>query len=117
MIRLRHLNLHSAAVGHEYQCLFRRFISRNAARIGRAILEKLGLSREAIEACYGRHPLNEEEAVQTGLQKWLDLGGDHCTWKALVYAMQFAGIGVHHRKMLRQELSQKIKGQTICCQM
>ena len=110
--------MHSAAsVGPEYQCLFRQFVSRKAARIGRAILEKLGLPRETIDACYGRHPQDEEEAVQTGLQKWLDLGGEHCTWKALVYAMQFAGIGVHHRKMLRQELSQKITGQTICFQI
>ena len=108
--------MHSAAVGHEYQCLFRRFVSRNAPRIGRAILEKLGLPRETIEACYVRH-LDEEEAVQTGLQKWLDRGGEHCTWKALVCAMQFAGIGVHHCKMLRQELSQKITGQTICFQI
>ena len=110
--------MHSAAsVGPEYQCLFRRFISRNAARIGRAILETLGLPYETIEACYGRYPQNEEEAVQAGLQKWLDRGGEHCTWKALVCAMRFAGIGVHHRKMLTQELSQKMKGQTNCCQM
>ena len=109
--------MHSAAAGTNYQCLFRQFVSRNAPKKGRAILEKLGLSREAIEACYGRHLESEEEAVQTGLQKWLDLGGDRCTWKILICAMQFAGIGVHHCKMLRQELSQKIKGQTICCQM
>ena len=43
------------------------FVSRVSAGKGRAVLEGVGLAPETVRACYGRHPGNEEEAVQEGL--------------------------------------------------
>ena len=58
-------------------------MSRKAANKGRAILEGVGLDTEAIEACFSRHPQNEEEAVQAGLTVW-SAGQSHKlpTWES-----------------------------------
>lgn len=103
----------TGSVGNEYQCIFRRYVSRDAATIGRAVLEELGLPPELIRACYGKYP-QSEEAVQEGLIKWIERGGDGCTWQALLRAMEHAGIAVHHCRLLKKELSQKIKGMVFC---
>ncbi len=78
-------------------------MSRQAWRKGRALLEALGLSAAQIAECYGMHPLNEEEAVQHGLQVWLE-GGANTTWEALLEAMETAEIYVQQREGLKEEL-------------
>ena len=78
---------------------------------GRAVLEYVGLAPETVNACYGKHPSSEEEAVQEGLIMWS--GGHHgktCTWKVLLGAMVHAGIGEQHCTGLRKELRQHSEG-------
>ena len=78
-------------------------MSRQAWGKGRALLEALGLSAAQIAECYGMHPLNEEEAVQHGLQLWLE-GGTNTTWEALLEAMETAEIDVQQREGLKEVL-------------
>ena len=78
-------------------------MSQQAWDKGRALLEALGLSAAQIAKCYGMHPLNEEEAVQHGLQVWLE-GGTNTTWEALLEAMETAEIDVQQREGLKEEL-------------
>ena len=84
--------------------LFRTYISKVAATKGRAILEGVGLPAEAIEMCYTNHPLNVEEAVQSGLIKWRDGGGSSATWTVLLKAMKYAKIGLQLIRKLKEEL-------------
>ena len=84
--------------------LFRTFISKCAAGKGRAILEGVGLSAEARDMCYNNHPLNEEEAVQAGLIKWRNGGGNSPTWTVLLGSMEYAEIAVQHINKLKEEL-------------
>ena len=95
----------SLAACEWYATVLRTYVSRNAARKGRAVLEYLGLSHERIEMCYENHPTNIEEAVQSGLQEWSD---GHCsrpaTWKVLLDAMDHGGIACQHIASLRAEL-------------
>ena len=95
----------SPAACEGYATLLRTYVSRNAARKGRAVLEYLGLSQERIEMCYENHPTNIEEAVQSGLEEWSD---GHCsrpaTWKVLLDAMDHGGIACQHIASLRAEL-------------
>ena len=83
--------------------LLRRRVSQQAWGKGRALLEAVGLSAAQIAKCYGMHPLNEEEAVQHGLQVWLE-GGTNTTWEALLEAMETAEIDVQQREGLKEEL-------------
>ena len=83
--------------------LLRRRVSQQAWGKGRALLEALGLSGAQIAECYGMHPLNEKEAVQHGLQVWLE-GGTNTTWEALLEAMESAEIDVQQREGLKEEL-------------
>ena len=93
-----------AAVGlSSHLVLLRRRVSQQAWGKGRALLEALGLSRAQIAECYGMHPLNEKEAVQHGLQVWLE-GGTDATWEALLEAMETAEIDVQQREELKEEL-------------
>ena len=78
-------------------------MSRQAWGKGRALLEALGLTRAQIAQCYGKHPLNEEESVQDGLQVWID-GGRNTTWGNLLRAMETAGIAIQQRDGLKEEL-------------
>ena len=90
-------------------------MSRLSAGKGRAVLEGLGLAPEAIRACYGRHPLEEEEAVQDGLIKWAE--GHHGyspTWRILLDAMEYAHVAQHHCQELREKLHQKLIGKCVC---
>ena len=84
--------------------LFRRYVSENAAVKGRAILEGVGLPAEVRDTCFTNHPLNVEEAVQSGLIKWRNGGGSSPTWAVLLNAMEYAKIGVQHISELKEEL-------------
>ena len=84
--------------------LFRRFVSRNAAGRGRAVLEGVGLSHETIQMCYKNSSQDEEEAIQSGLMKWRDGSGDSPTWEVLIEAMGYAEIGVQHIQGMKEEL-------------
>ena len=98
-----------------YPILFRTYVSRPSAGKGRAVLEGVGLAPETIRACYGRHPLEEEEAVQDGLIKWAE--GHHGysrTWSVVLNAMEYAGVAQHHCQGLRKELYQKLAGMCAC---
>ena len=79
-------------------------MSRTAAGNGHAVLEGVGLSREAIQMCYKNAPLDEEEAIQSGLMKWRDGYGDSPTWEVLIKAMDYAKIGVQHISAMKEEL-------------
>ena len=73
--------------------LFRTYVSRTAAKKGRAVLEGVGLRTHAIDACFGSHPLDEEGAVQEGLSKWSEGQSDKpSTWQVLLDAMDYAEI-------------------------
>ena len=77
-------------------------MSRTAAGSGRAVLEGVGLSHEAIQMCYKNSQQNEEEAIQSGLMKWRD--GDSPTWAVLIEAMEYAEIGLQHIKKMKEIL-------------
>ena len=66
----------------------------------------MGLTRAQIKLCYQSNPLDEEEAIQDGLDKWQETQGDHCTWQELLEAMKFAGIAKQHCKELVEDLCQ-----------
>ena len=100
-----------------YAIVFRKYVSRKAAGKGRSILEGLGLAPETIEACFVNNPLNEESAVQDGLNKWRE--GHHGrtpTWKVLIDAMDYAGVAVQHIEGLKTELCQQLMGTCFCSQ-
>ena len=94
--------------------LFRSFVSRQAAGKGRAVLEGVGLLSEVIDMCYVDHPHSEEEAVQAGLIKWRNGGGDQPTWRVLMDAIVYAQIGSQHLRTLEEEL---LKGAVLLYQM
>ena len=93
----------AVAVLSTHLVLLRRRVSQQAWGKGRALLEALGLSGAQIAKCYGMHPLNEEEAVQHGLQVWLE-GGTNTTWEALLKAMETAKIDMQQREGLKEDL-------------
>ena len=104
----------SPAACERYLILFRTYVSRPSAGKGRAVLEGIGLAPETIRACYGRHPLEEEEAVQDGLIKWAE--GHHGysrTWRVLLTAMEYAGVAQHHCQGLKEELYRKLIGKCV----
>ena len=63
--------------------------------------------------CYTKHPLNEEEAVQTGLIEWKNGNGDSPTWTVLVKAMEHARIPVQQITKLKEELLKGAHSQLI----
>ena len=97
-----------------YPILFRTYVSRPSPGKGRAVLEGVGLAPETIRACYGRHPLEEEEAVQDGLFKWAEgHHGYNPTWRVLLNAMEYAGVAQHHCQGLREKLYQRLIGKCV----
>ena len=79
------------------------------------MLEGIGLTPETIVACYGRHPLDEEQAVQDGLNKWAEgHHGYNPTWRVLIDAMVYAGVGQQHCQGLREELYQLLNSECVC---
>lgn len=98
-----------------YAIVFRKYVSRKAAGKGRAVLEGLGLPPETIEACFVNNPLNEEAAVQAGLNRWREGHHGHTpTWKALIGAMGYAGVAVQHIEGLKATLGQALTGMCFC---
>lgn len=91
---------------------FRTYVSRNAATKGQAVLDGVGLQHETKVMWYSKHPLNEEEAVQSGLIEWRDTMGDSATWVVLLDSMAFAKIGVQHIEKLKEVLQ---RGAVFCC--
>ena len=79
-------------------------MSQKAGDRGRALLECVGLSPEAITTCYWNFPRNLEEAVQSGLNRWRDGEGASPTWEVLLGAMKDAEIAVQHITSLEEEL-------------
>ena len=59
--------------------------------------------------CYRNHPLDEEGAVQAGLQEWVSSAPttDPPTWKVLLDAMDYALIDCQHTASLKAELLSK----------
>ena len=92
----------SLAARKDHAVLLRKYVSRNSAGKGRAVLEYLEFDTVSIEMCYANNPRNEEEAVQCGLLKWT--GSHDATWKVLVGAMGQAGIAVQYIDKLKEEL-------------
>ena len=85
--------------------LFRKYVSRNAATKGRAVLEGVGLLTETIDACFSSHPLDEEGAVQASLTRWSGgQGRQPPTWQVLLEAMTFAQIAQEHVQGLKKTL-------------
>ena len=103
MTTCRSLPVVAVAGLNSHLVLLRRRVSQQAWGKGRALLEALGLTTAQIAKCYGMHPLNEEEAVQHGLQVWLE-GGANTTWEVLLKAMETAKIDMQQRKGLKEEL-------------
>ena len=90
----------------DHLMLFRKYVSEQAAKKGRAVLEGVGLHTEAIDACFSSHPLNDEEAVQEGLTRWSS-GQSYKppTWEVLLDAMELARIAQMHVQNLKEKLS------------
>ena len=89
----------------DHLILFRRYVSRNSAVKGRAVLEGVGLHTATIDACFSDYPRGEEEAVQVGLIKWAGgQGTQPPTWSVLMDAMVYARIAQQHIEDLKREL-------------
>ena len=89
----------------DHLILFRIYVSRKAAKKGRAVLEGVGLRAHEIDACFSSHPQDEEGAVQEGLTKWS--GGQGLkppTWEVLIKAMDYAQIAEEHVQQLQDKL-------------
>lgn len=85
--------------------LLRTYVSRTAADKGRAVLEGIGLDTATIRTCFVDHPLEVEEAVQTGLTEWIE--GKGCqppTWQVLFDAMSYARIARQHIRELKTDI-------------
>ena len=87
----------------DHLILFRKYVSRQAAKKGRAVLEGVGLDSGTIEACFSK--ANEEDAVQDGLIKWKDgQGSQPPTWCVLLDAMEYAQVAQQHIEDLKKRL-------------
>ena len=87
----------------DHLILFRKYVSRQAAKIGRAVLEGVGLDSGTIKACFSNP--SEEEVVQDGLIRWKDgQGTQPPTWCVLLDAMEYAYIAQEHVQGLKRKL-------------
>ena len=102
----KHL-LFSPAAREGYAVLLRKHVSRNSAGKGRAVLEGVGLTPERIGMHFSNNPRNEEEAVQSGLTEWSGGRYSNPTWRVLLGAMDYAGIGCQLIDSLKAELLNK----------
>ena len=84
--------------------ILRKHVSQKAIGRGKALLPALGLEKPQIAKCYGDNPLNEEEAIQAGLETWV--GKVDPTWGDLLKAMETADIDVQYCDELRAKLRQ-----------
>ena len=89
----------------DHLILFRKYVSRQAATKGRAVLEGVGLDLGTMDACFSSHPQDDEGAVQAGLTKWSS-GQSYKppTWEVLLQAMEYAKIAQQPIDALRKEL-------------
>ena len=87
-------------------------MSRNSAGKGRALLAYVGLKTAQINMCYVSYPRNEEEAVQTGLNKWIESDLPK-TWRVLIGAMEYAEIAIWDITELKEKLLNQ-KGVCMC---
>ena len=95
----------------DHRILFRKYVSRQAAGKGRAVLEGVELDTMTIAACFSHHPLNEEEAVQAGLTRWSGgQGRQPPTWEVLISAMEYAMIAQQHIEDLKKDLDPLLIG-------
>ena len=97
----------SLAARADYPKLLREYVSRQSAGKGRAVLEGVELSAEAIDMYYVNNPLNEEAFVQSGLLDWArgKAKGRHpTTWEVLIGAMKYGRISVQYINKLKEEL-------------
>ena len=86
--------------------LFRTYASKQAGFGGRALLEGVGLAPEVIDNCFVENN-RQEHAIQAGLAKWAaGFSFKRSTWEVLIWAMEYAGIGIHHIEALKCELTQ-----------
>ena len=89
----------------DHLILFRTHVSKNAAGKKNALLERLGFNADTIAECITLHPLNDVEAVQEGLKKWVGgKGKQPPTWQVLIKAMSYAEIAQQHAEALKKEL-------------
>ena len=87
----------------DHLILFRKYVSRQAAKKGRAVLEGVGLDSGTIKACFGN--ATEEDAVQDGIIRWKDgQGTQPPTWYVLLDAMEYAHIAQEHIEALKKKL-------------
>ena len=93
-----------AADRQDHLKLLRKYVSRNSAGKGRAVLEGVELDSDTIQACFQSNPLNDEEAVQAGLIKWKDGQGLPPTWEVLIEAMDYAKVAQQHIVGLKKKL-------------
>ena len=84
--------------------ILRKHVSQEAIGRGKALLAALGLRKPQIAKCYGDNPLNEEEAIQAGLETWV--GSVDPTWGDLLRAMETANIDLQARNELKAKLHQ-----------
>ena len=85
--------------------LFRKYVSRNGAERGKAVLECLWLEEATIQLCFSSHPNNVEEAVQRGLKEWAGGQGKRPpTWEVLLQAMKDSNIAVQPINRLKAKL-------------
>ena len=96
----------------DHAVLLRKYVSRQSAGKGRAVLEAVGLDLPAIDRCYVDNPRSEEEAIQSGLRKWVD--SRHATWEVLIDAMEDGGIAVEYIDKLRKKLKEKLQCEHVC---
>lgn len=79
----------------DHVMLLRKYVSRIAADKGWALLELVGLEYEVIKTCFYNHPMDVEEAVQSGLIRWKEGQGiAPPTWKVLLKAMADADFAI-----------------------
>ena len=94
----------------DHLILFRKYVSRQAATKGRAVLEVVGLDSGTIETYFSKP--SEEDAVQDGLITWKDgQGTQPPTWQVLLDAMEYAHIAQQHIDNLKKKLHTRL----VCC--
>ena len=92
--------------------LFRMYVSRRAARKGRAVLEGVGLDSPTIDTFFDNNPYDVESAVQAGLIKWSGGQGFSSTWQVLCEAMEFGELAKMDIEDLKEALKNPPSNQT-----
>ena len=96
----------SLAARADHAVLLRKYVSRQSAGKGRAVLEGVGFDVQAIHMFYLNNLRNEEEAVQAGLLEWV--ASHHATWEVLIGAMEHGHIAMQYIDKLKEELQKGV---------